>query len=132
MNIKLKKLSRSTNRKGLYLLENSPLKCPFHSYSDAENSNCAKAYKAYLYAVLELNQRPRDAALKLSKQCKILVSGRWKPPTRAAVVGEIRKIVRQGSVVIGTHRAPDPGHGLAAYLRWKYPDADQLELTHAR
>ncbi|WP_187152998.1 hypothetical protein [Acaryochloris marina] len=61
-----------------------------------------------------------------------MVSGRWKPPTRAAVVSEIREIVRQGSVVIGTHRAPDPGHGLATYLRWKYPDADQLELTHAR
>lgn len=128
MIIKLKNLSKTTHRKGVYLLENGPLRSPFHPYSDPENIRCVEAYKAYLYKVLELKQVPMDAALKLSKQRKILVSGRWTPPTRDAVVAEIKNIVRQGSVVIGTHRAPDPGHGLAAYLRWKYPPATQLEV----
>ncbi|WP_249370283.1 hypothetical protein [Acaryochloris marina] len=72
-----------------------------------------------------------DVALKLSKEREILVSGRWTPPTKDAVIAEVKNIVRAGSVVIGTHRTPDPGHGLAAYLNWKYPAADQLELSHA-
>ncbi|MGR3277110.1 hypothetical protein ACSYAD_18570 [Acaryochloris marina NIES-2412] len=131
MIIKVKKLSRTTHREGIYLLESGPLRSPFHPYSDPENIRCVEAYKAYLYKVLELGKEPRDAALKLSKERKILVSGRWTPPTKDAVAAEIKKIVRAGSVVIGTHRTPDPGHGLAAYLNWKYPAADQLELSHA-
>ena len=131
MNIKVKKLSRTTQREWVYLLEDGPLHSPFHPYSDSENIRCVEAYKAYLYRVLELNKMPMDVALKLSKERKILVSGRWTPPTKDTVAAEIKKIIRAGSVVIGTHRAPDPGHGLAAYLKWKYPAADQLELSHA-
>lgn len=131
MNIKVKKLSRTTHREGVYLLESSPLRSPFHPYSDSENIRCVEAYKAYLYRVLELNKIPMDAALKLSKERKILVSGRWTPPTKDSVIAEVKSLVRQGSVVIGTQRAPDPGHGLAAYLNWKYPAPDQLELSHA-
>lgn len=129
MIIKFKKLSRTTHREGVYLLEDTPLRSPFHPYSDHENVRCVEAYKAYLYRIMELKKIPMDVALKLSKQRKILVSGRWTPPTRNAVVAEIKKIVRQGSVVIGTHRTPDPGHGLAAYLHWKYTQAKQLELN---
>ncbi|WP_235113079.1 hypothetical protein [Acaryochloris sp. 'Moss Beach'] len=131
MNIKVKKLSRTTHREGVYLLESGPLRSPFHPYSDPENIRCVEAYKAYLYRVLELNKMPMDVALKLSKEREILVSGRWTPPTKDAVIAEVKNIVRAGSVVIGTHRTPDPGHGLAAYLNWKYPAADQLELSHA-
>lgn len=131
MIIKVKKLSRTTQREGVYLLENSPLRSPFHPYSDPENIRCVEAYKAYLFRVLELGKEPKDAALKLSKERKILVSGRWAQPTRLEVERAVKSIVRAGSVVIGTHRTPDPGHGLAAYLNWKYPAADQLELSHA-
>ena len=131
MIIKVKKLSRTTQREGVYLLESGPLHSPFHPYSDPESIRCVEAYKAYLYKVLELGKEPRDAALKLSKERKILVSGRWAQPTRLEVERAVKSIVRAGSVVIGTHRTPDSGHGLAAYLNWKYPAADQLELTHA-
>ena len=91
MIIKLKKLSRTTHREGIYLLESGPLRSPFHPYSDSENVRCVEAYKAYLYRVLELNKMPMDVALKLSKERKILVSGRWTPPTRDAVAAEIKK-----------------------------------------
>lgn len=131
MIINLKKLSRTTHREGIYLLESGPLRSPFHPYSDSENIRCVEVYKAYLYRVLELGSEPKDAALKLSKERKILVSGRWTVPTRLEVEREVKNIIRAGSVVIGTHRTPDPGHGLAAYLNWKYPAADQLELSHA-
>jgi hypothetical protein len=127
---------RSTNRakklQGVYIDHQSALFCPFHVlHPDKEGTKAHNAYKWYLYQVIDKGAEPALVANALSKKFGLLISARWKPVARDAVIDEAQRLAQlaqaQGLTLV-TDRDLGAEHGLKAYLEWKYPAPEQQTL----
>lgn len=130
MKIQTKRIQKSTKREGLYQLEGSALRSPFHPFSPAEVDDCKQAYRMYLYQTLELKQDPIHVAKGIANEKDLMLSKRWKTPTVETMQGEVKQLLQKGSVTIGLDNA-GAGEVLASYLKFKYNNSKQLDLEIA-
>lgn len=133
MKITIKKATRARKERGIQINDKSVLFSPFHVWNtDTESDKAYKAYKKYLYQVIDKGADPISLANTLARKNGLMISTRWKPATGEEIKLEVKSLAQIAHTASGLTLICDQGigpeHGLRDYLEWKYPAPEQQVL----
>ena len=131
MTIIIINLRNNRNAEGHRCDRASVLGNPFHMFHESERTAVVAAFREYLHQVANLGFNPVDVAPGLAKKYNVMVSGRWKRPSRTQVMAELAKLEAMPDVNLLCWCAPLACHCdvIKSYLEWKHPEPLQLGLS---
>ncbi|NJM67871.1 MAG: DUF4326 domain-containing protein [Acaryochloris sp. RU_4_1] len=129
MTIKVINLRHKRNIQGYLCDRTSALGNPFHKFSESERTAVVAAFREYLHQVTNLGSNPVDVAPGLAQKYKVMLSLRWKRPSRDEVMAELAKLQSMSEIKLLCWCAPRSCHCdvIKSYLEWRNP-VEQLSL----